>query len=310
MINISLEVLTLDLEVVRTIRKIALIGIFSNDLLTERLVFKGGSALELIYKLTSRASIDIDFSIEDDFTETELEETKAVLESAIQSRLGEEGYFLFDFSFTKRPQKIRPGTPPFWGGYNVEFKVVDIKLAESLAYDIDKLRRRSLIATPSQGKSFLIEISKHEYCKETTYGDLDGYKISVYTLRAIMFEKLRAICQQMREYPHMSTPSPRPRDFYDIKKIMEFEKINQNLSEEDVEIVKAIFAKKEVPIELLGSIGEYKGFHGQALESLIATLIPEERKNFDFDECFACVVELSQNILKIERESAPDRDAK
>ena len=81
-----LEVLALDLEVVRTIRKIALIGIFSNDLLTERLVFKGGSALELIYKLTSRASIDIDFSIEDDFTEIELQEIKAALESAIQSR--------------------------------------------------------------------------------------------------------------------------------------------------------------------------------------------------------------------------------
>ena len=300
----------MDLKVVRTIRKIALIGIFSNDQLTERLVFKGGSALELVYKLTSRASIDIDFSIEDDFSEDEIQEIEATLKEAILSRLKEEGYFLFDFSFTKRPEKIRPGTPPFWGGYNVEFKVVDIKVAESLDYNINKLRQRSLIATPSQGKKFLIEISKHEYCKETTYGDLDGYKISVYTLRAIMFEKLRAICQQMKEYPHMSTPSPRPRDFYDIRKIMEFEKINQNLSAEDVEIVKAIFAKKEVPIELLGSIGEYKGFHGQALESLIATLIPEERKSFDFDECFACVVELSQNILKIERESAPDRDAK
>ena len=300
----------MDLKVVRTIRKIALIGIFSNDQLTERLVFKGGSALELVYKLTSRASIDIDFSIEDDFSEDEIQEIEATLKEAILSRLKEEGYFLFDFSFTKRPEKIRPGTPPFWGGYNVEFKVVDIKVAETLDYNINKLRQRSLIATPSQGKKFLIEISKHEYCKETTYGDLDGYKISVYTLRAIMFEKLRAICQQMKEYPHMSTPSPRPRDFYDIRKIMEFEKINQNLSAEDVEIVKAIFAKKEVPIELLGSIGEYKGFHGQALESLIATLIPEERKSFDFDECFACVVELSQNILKIERESAPDRDAK
>ena len=300
----------MDLKVVRTIRKIALIGIFSNDQLTERLVFKGGSALELVYKLTSRASIDIDFSIEDDFSEDEIQEIEATLKEAILSRLKEEGYFLFDFSFTKRPEKIRPGTPPFWGGYNVEFKVVDIKVAESLDYNINKLRQRSLIATPSQGKKFLIEISKHEYCKETTYGDLEGYKISVYTLRAIMFEKLRAICQQMKEYPHMSTPSPRPRDFYDIRKIMEFEKINQNLSAEDVEIVKAIFAKKEVPIELLGSIGEYKGFHGQALESLIATLIPEERKSFDFDECFACVVELSQNILKIERESAPDRDAK
>ena len=48
MSEMLLEVLALDLEVVRTIRKIALIGIFSNDLLTERLVFKGGSALELM----------------------------------------------------------------------------------------------------------------------------------------------------------------------------------------------------------------------------------------------------------------------
>ena len=67
----------LDLKVVRTIRKIALIGFFSNDQLTERLVFKGGSALELVYKLTSRASIDIDFSIEDDFSEDEIQEIRS-----------------------------------------------------------------------------------------------------------------------------------------------------------------------------------------------------------------------------------------
>ena len=290
----------MDLEVVKTIRKIALLGIFSNDLLTERLFFKGGSALELIYKLTSRSSIDIDFSIEDDFDENEIQKIKIALEEALHSRLKEEGYFLFDFSFTRRPETIRTGTPPFWGGYNVEFKIIEIKLAESLDYNIVKLRQRSLIATPSQGKKFLIEISKHEYCKEMTYGDLEGYKISVYTLRAIMFEKLRAICQQMNEYPHMSTPSPRPRDFYDIQKIMEFEKINQNLSAPDVEIVKAIFAKKEVPIELLERIEKYKNFHRQAVDSLIATLIPEEREVFDFEECYACVVDLSKMILSIE----------
>lgn len=38
-----------------------------------KLVLKGGTCLELAYQLNHRASKDIDFSIEDDFSEEELE---------------------------------------------------------------------------------------------------------------------------------------------------------------------------------------------------------------------------------------------
>ena len=287
------------LDTIRTIRKIALTGLFSNDLLLERFVLKGGSALELVYNLSSRASIDIDISMEDDFTADEINDIKRLVEEALGEKFIAAGYYLFDFTFGPRPMILRANAPAFWGGYNIDFKIIPLATAQTLNFDIEQLRRRSSIATPSQGKKFQIEISKHEYCKEKTYGEIDGYKISVYTLRTILFEKLRAVCQQMKAYPHMKTASPRPRDFYDIQKIMAVEKIPSTLSPADIEIITAVFAQKEVPLVLLDSIDQYKDFHQQDLTSLLDTLAIAERAVFDFDSCYAQVVALGKNILAI-----------
>ena len=49
------------------IKKLAVIAMFSDDELMGRLVLKGGNAIDLIYRLSSRASVDVDFSIENDF---------------------------------------------------------------------------------------------------------------------------------------------------------------------------------------------------------------------------------------------------
>ena len=290
----------MDLENIREIRKIALIGLFSNDILLERIVFKGGSALELVYALSSRSSIDIDFSIENDFVGSELQEIETLFKESLSHKFKESGYLLFDFVFTHRPKFLRADAPPFWGGYNIDFKVISSTAAKTLAFDIQQMRRQSSIATLSQGKTFRIEISKHEYCKEKTYGEIDGYKISVYTLRAIMFEKFRAICQQMKEYPYTKTASPRPRDFYDIQKIMVVEEFDKTLSPEDLLIIKAIFTQKAVPLSLLELIDKYKDFHQQDLASLLDTLSPSEQKAFNFDTCYTQVVALGRRIFEME----------
>lgn len=288
----------MDLTTIRLVRRLALVALCSNDTLMERLIFKGGSALELVYRLSSRSSIDMDFSIENDFAPEELQTITELLQSTLESTFREEGYFLFDFEFLHRPKKLRPDAPPFWGGYDVEFKVIDISVAQKCAFDIEQMRKRSLGATLSGGKRFLIEISKCEYCQDTTYGDIDGYKISVYTLRAIMFEKLRAICQQMSEYKHMHGASPRPRDFYDIQKIMQTEIPSKTISPSDIALIEAIFAQKEVPIELLEQIDRYQDFHRQDLSSLLDTLVPEERTTFSFEECYSEVVAFGKKICQ------------
>jgi len=45
------------------IRRAAIAALFSDDVLTEYLVLKGGNALDLIYGITSRTSMDLDFSM-------------------------------------------------------------------------------------------------------------------------------------------------------------------------------------------------------------------------------------------------------
>lgn len=53
------------------------------------------------------------------------------------------------------------------------------------------------------------------------FKDLEGYKIKVYTLEMIVYEKLRAICQKLPEYKYAQEPiKARPKDFYDIYMIM------------------------------------------------------------------------------------------
>ena len=49
------------------IRRIAIAALFSDDVLTEYLVLKGGNALNLVYGITSRTSIDLDFAMGQDF---------------------------------------------------------------------------------------------------------------------------------------------------------------------------------------------------------------------------------------------------
>ena len=51
------------------IRRITITALFSDELLLEYLVFKGGNALSLVYELSSRSSLDLDFSIEKDFAD-------------------------------------------------------------------------------------------------------------------------------------------------------------------------------------------------------------------------------------------------
>ena len=53
------------------IRRAILIAVFSDDVLMELLVLKGDNALELIHDIGERASVDLDFSMREDFGNVE-----------------------------------------------------------------------------------------------------------------------------------------------------------------------------------------------------------------------------------------------
>lgn len=126
---------------------------------------------------------------------------------------------------------------------------------ETLKNDIDSLRRQASIVTENSNKrTFEIDISKYEYIDSSQLIELDDYTIRVYTPLMIVFEKLRAICQQTEEYKKkmLCTTSSRARDFYDIYMVSE-ELIPQSelINLKSIEILKAMFEVKDVPLSLL-----------------------------------------------------------
>jgi predicted nucleotidyltransferase component of viral defense system len=285
----------IDLEKLKEIRQSVLISMFADDYLMDKFVLKGGSALQLGYKIDNRSSIDIDLSMEDDITNDELDIMKEKIHKSLQRIFDFEGYVVFDYKFEHRPKVIKNGFPEFWGGYGVEFKLLLKEQAELIDKDIDHARNTAEIVGNRHKRTFKVDISKYEYCRRKKQIEIFDYTINIYTPEMLVIEKLRALCQQMKEYKyHTNGKPPRTRDIYDIYVLME--KLEVSLSNE-IDLIKDVFAIKEVPVELLTEIQNYKTHYLEGLQQLSDT-IPGGLTEEKFNECFDFVVNLVNEVLE------------
>ncbi|MBI5804617.1 nucleotidyl transferase AbiEii/AbiGii toxin family protein [candidate division TA06 bacterium] len=282
-------------DTVENIKRIAVSSIFSDDTLRDIFVLKGGNALNLVYKVTSRSSLDIDLSISTSLDSYSLQKIKVLIKRALKEGYSVEGFTLFDYSFRERPQKIMPGIPPFWGGYRIEYKVIQNEKYSK--QDINTTRKHALSLTTKHNKIFSIDISKYEYCETKIKRDLQGYVIFTYSPEMILFEKLRAICQQTDEYNKIfgkSHKEQRARDFFDIFSILE----NINISWNPLthtKLIRNIFKAKKVPLTLLSKIHKYREMHRIGYDSLKDTVYHKEEVkdfNFYFDYVLSFIVKL------------------
>lgn len=265
----------MDLE---EIRRVVIIALFSDDVLMEKFVLKGGNALNIIHNIGTRSSVDIDLSMPDDFDD--LEDVRQRIFRGLRDRFGAKGFVVFDESFGPRPFQARPGQSPRWGGYSVEFKIVSREIYEAHKHDLPALQRNSLITGPANKRKFKVDISKFEFCGQKEERELDSFTIYVYTLPMQAIEKLRAICQQMDEYEQRIHPTPRARDFYDIHTIVTAADMHFT-SPENIDLLKSIFAAKEVPLSLLSKIGETRDFHFTDWPAVMQT-VSGDLKPFEF----------------------------
>lgn len=284
-------------EELEMVRRLAIIGLFSDDDLMDLFVLKGGNALEIAYKVHSRASMDIDVSLESDFEELgfTIEEVETKIMKSMKGAFEDSGYIVFDFKMSKRPLKLAPELDKKWGGYAVEFKVIREEQAAKAGHELEKMRKISL-AVAGTKKNMKIDISKYEYVSPATEAEIDDYVVRVYTPRMIVMEKLRAICQQLPEYQAImrSSVSPRPRDFYDIYVICTTMDEHLDLSEaENWEMLQNFFSIKEVPLSFLLQIEEQqtRDFHEQEFSSVRDTVHQKEELQ-DFDFYYNFVVQL------------------
>ena len=272
--------LSADDEQLLAIRRTIIVAIASDEMLMERLVLKGGNALDIIYRLGERSSLDIDFSMARGFEGDELEGMTVRLFRALRDRfdsLRPTGYVVFDERFEQRP-RLRPGQvpeaePTIWGGYNATFKLIAKNLYRSLGGQpgtvptgrvLEALRQQAQVTGAGSERVFYIEISKFEYIEGRVLKTIDDYECYVYSPAMIAAEKLRALCQQLASYEPRKNPAPRPRDFFDIYTIAT--KANCDITApEHHPLVVNMFAAKQVPLGFLTQLSDtdVRDFHAQ-----------------------------------------------
>lgn len=285
-----------ELAQLERIKRLAVASMFSEDVFMDKLVLKGGNAMALIHRLASRESVDLDFSMHDDFDE-DPEQIRLRIEQALQRTFRPEGFEPFDVKLAEKPAKLSEDVASFWGGYTVEFKLANTAEYEEWKDDLNKLRRSAV--SIGQGKKFLIDISRFEYVEDKEEFDLDGYTIYVYTPLMIACEKLRAICQQMNEYGpviHRGRPATeRARDFFDIHTLVEKTGLDL-LSPRAIDMVREMFLAKRVEVAWLGQIEAYREQHRAGWPAVQATVASNAGlQNFDF--YFNYVVEHAQQVM-------------
>lgn len=291
----------MDLELLEHIKKIAAIALVSDDVLMEKLVLKGGNAINLIHQLSSRASIDLDYSMKGDFKEEKLIDIENRIFNALNSSFKENGYQIFDFRFNAKPEKVDKRVTHFWGGYAVEFKIMT---SEKYAkYNkIDDHRKNAIVIGNNNSTKYTIDISKYEFVDKKVDYEIDGYTLFAYSPEMIICEKIRALCQQVPAYKEIVksiTPKSRARDFFDIHTLISHFGIDITQAE-NLDLLRNILAAKNVPIDFIGMISSCRALHEESFAGLRDTIkVSEKLESFDY--YFKYITKLSEEILsKIE----------
>jgi predicted nucleotidyltransferase component of viral defense system len=272
------------------IRRITIIALFADDKLMDQIVLKGGNALSLIHGLSSRTSVDLDFSIDEDFDD--VEDVKQRIFRSLKGRFEAKGYTVFDERFEAKPRIYGTDERPWWGGYELSFKIIEKERQARLKNNRKMMQKGAIPVTRDQKRTFTVDLSKHEYVKGKIATELDNYTIYVYTPEMLLAEKLRAICQQMPEYEPKGKRRPRARDFYDIHAAITESQIDLT-TDENRRLIRSVFSAKRVPLSLLASIDREREFHRPDWPSVVSAT-QGEVEGFDvyFDFVLGCVGQL------------------
>ncbi len=250
------------------IRRITITALFSDDILLEHLVLKGGNALSLVYGLTARTSIDLDFSIASDFPD--VADARERMFRALRNRFDASGYVVFGEKFEPKPKLDGEDTKKWWGGYQLSFKLIERAKYVALKNRPDKLSIDALVTGTGQDRTFTVDLSKYEYTEGKVEREFDHFSIYVYTPEMIAIEKLRAICQQMEAYEHKGRRKARARDFYDIHTVVTAREVDL-AAEENIDLLRHIFAVKQVPLSFLPNMSGEREFHRADWAAVVAS---------------------------------------
>jgi hypothetical protein len=272
----------MDLEFFDWVKRRIVRALFSSADLRATLVFKGGNLLDIAFQVSTRASVDLDFSIEGEFQDAEA--VRVECEAVLKATFAHEGYTVFDVTLEERPASISDDLKDFWGGYKIFFKLIGQADFQKFKNNLRSLRRNAIPLTGAGSTVFEIDISKFEYCADKQSFIIEGHDVFGYSPEMAVAEKLRAICQQMPEYReivHRQHLAGRARDFVDIHALREAFLINFD-NAAFRELARKVFASKRVPLHLIGQIADHSNDHRADFAAVQATVRSDVPLN-DFD---------------------------
>ena len=283
-------------------RNTILKAIYSDSDLKENLVLKGGNALKL-YNITDRSSQDLDFSIKESIRYEKENEGKK-LQDLISDAFQQVGFLVVGFEFIEKPKKRNKDLPPFWGGYKISFAIVDTEKYQDKIdlQDPDKMKELSKYGENLENNSKKIEIdlSYDEYVADKKSYDLEGTTIYLYSPLMLVYEKIRASCQQLDDYKLVGNKT-RARDLYDIYKILTNTR-QTNLREAVLDqcnfyILENIFKAKDVPLELMLKLDSKKSDLAEDYKTKVIPQISADEIE-EFDYIFFYNKNLFENLFK------------
>jgi predicted nucleotidyltransferase component of viral defense system len=272
------------------IQRVAISAVFADDVLYGTLVLKGGAALDIVHGIGKRTSLDLDFSMENDFTDLKVAEDR--LRATLVSRFEEVNMIVFDVKLERQPPHVPvEKIPNDWGGYLLKFKIISKERNTKLGGNLERMRKQAESVTPDGKRIFTIDISRREFCDGKVSVEVESFSGFAYSPLMIACEKLRAICQQHDDYSLLVHKRPRGRDFYDIYNIAE--ESGFPISYSTRELITKMFEVKRVPLRLLEKVGEMREFHRQDWAAVMNRI---GRATIKFDQYFDYVVRLIEKL--------------
>lgn len=298
------------------IKNIIFKTIYSEEATKELLILKGGQSLSL-YGFSDRTSYDIDFTITK-LQEKAFEEIEPILKRNLEKAFKEMDFYLFDYKFISKPKIRHVNLPPYWGGYALEFKLIsntkknELESVYTEKERINKaIRDLAVSVGKNNSKKVQLEFSYHEYSENPMEMTIEGTNviIKVYRPLIVIYEKIRALCQNIPGEHLPKNKSGRSRDLYDIYSII-FSKSKYALEEKEIFDVqniielKKVFESKEVPLDLLLKLEDsYEILKKDFNEIFILTLPEAEELSFQYlynftnyimQECHSSLIERSK----------------
>ena len=95
-------------ELLEKIKGAALVAMVSDDELMDILVLKGGNALNLVHKLSTRNSMDLDFSMEKDFFDGQMDKLQRTFQRVLDKSFSTLHLKVFDVVFMRIESVVFP----------------------------------------------------------------------------------------------------------------------------------------------------------------------------------------------------------